>query len=122
MTVLNEILTIEAIPFIVIIVVVAVVSIAIALVLTYKIKALSEGTPKMKEIAQYIREGAKAYLKRQYKTIIIIGLIITVVLAIGIDWTLGWRLGNFSIVSIAFLVGMGCSLLSGYIAMYTATN
>ena len=122
MSVMDDLLTIETLPFIIIVLVIAIVSIAIALYLTLKIKRLSEGTPKMKEIAKYIREGAKAYLKRQYKTIIIIGIIITVALAIGIDYAIGWRAGNFSIVSIAFVVGMVCSLLSGYIAMYTATN
>ena len=122
MSVMDDLWTIETRPFIIIVLVIAIVSIAIALYLTLKIKRLSEGTPKMKEIAKYIREGAKAYLKRQYKTIIIIGIIITVALAIGIDYAIGWRAGNFSIVSIAFVVGMVCSLLSGYIAMYTATN
>ncbi|NVM29262.1 MAG: sodium-translocating pyrophosphatase [Candidatus Helarchaeota archaeon] len=122
MAILNELLTPATLPFIIVVLVVAIVSIAIALFLTLKIKALSEGTPKMKEIAQYIREGAKAYLKRQYKTIIIIGLIIAVALAIGIDLLMSPSAGIFSIVSIAFLAGMGCSLLSGYIAMYTATN
>ncbi len=122
MSIINELLTPQTLPFIIVVLVVAIVSIVIALYLTLKIKTLSEGTPKMKEVAQYIRDGAKAYLKRQYKTIVIIGLIIAVALAIGIDFIMSPSLGIFSIVSIAFLVGMGCSLLSGYISMYTATN
>jgi len=45
----------------------------------------SEGTDKMKEIAQYVREGAMAYLKRQYKVVgivFIILFILFIVLAI----------------------------------------
>ncbi|MHA1130082.1 MAG: sodium-translocating pyrophosphatase [Candidatus Helarchaeota archaeon] len=122
MAIIDEILAIKNLPFIITVLVVAIVSIIIALYLSKKIKDMSEGTPKMKEIAEYIRQGAKAYLKRQYKTILAIGAIVTFALALGIDYAMGWRIGHFSIVSIAFLVGMGCSLLSGYISMYTATN
>ncbi|MFX1295280.1 MAG: sodium-translocating pyrophosphatase [Promethearchaeota archaeon] len=122
MVLINNFLKIEYTAFIIIILVIAIGSIAFALYLTIKVSRLPEGTPKMKEIAAYIREGAKAYLKRQFKTILIIGIIITVVLAIGIDYVIHWRVGNFSMVFGSFLIGMGCSLIAGYIAMYTATN
>jgi K(+)-stimulated pyrophosphate-energized sodium pump len=122
MAVIDDILSAANLPFIIIVLAIAIGSIIIALYLTKKIKDMSEGTPKMKEIADYIRQGAKAYLKRQYKTIIIIGAIVMVALLLGIDYAIGWRNGHFSIVSIAFVVGMGCSLLSGYISMFTATN
>ncbi len=36
----------------------------------------SEGTDRMKEIAQYVREGAMAYLKRQYKVVTIVFIIL----------------------------------------------
>jgi K(+)-stimulated pyrophosphate-energized sodium pump len=120
MSALDQILIGETIPFIILILVVAIGSIAFAFYIIMKIKKLAEGTPKMSEIASYIREGANAYLKRQYKTIIIIGAIIAVCLALGLDYS-KWASGQFSIVFVAFLVGIGCSLLSGYIAMYTST-
>ncbi|MHA1650485.1 MAG: sodium-translocating pyrophosphatase [Candidatus Helarchaeota archaeon] len=122
MAVIDEILNIANIPFIIIIFIIAIGSIGFAIYLSLKIRDMPEGTQKMKDIAEYIRQGARTYLRRQYKTIIIIGLIITVCLAIGIDWSMHWRIGEFSIVFVAFLTGMGCSLLSGYIAMYTATQ
>lgn len=108
-------------PFIIVILAVALASIGIALYLVFKIRDLPEGTPEMQKIARYIREGSNAYIKRQFKTIIIIGIVITVGLAIGIDYLLNWVAGKFSIVFVSFIVGMGCSLISGYIAMYTAT-
>ncbi len=120
MAVISELVSGAALPFIIIILVVSIASIAFAVFIILKIKKLPEGTPKMSEIASYIREGANAYLKRQYKTILIIGAIIAVCLAFGIDYS-RWIAGQFSIVFVAFLVGIGCSLLSGYIAMYTST-
>ncbi|MFX1295279.1 MAG: sodium-translocating pyrophosphatase [Promethearchaeota archaeon] len=122
MSLINNFLSVEVLPFIIIVLIVAIASIGFALYLVFKIKSLPEGTSEMKKVANYIKEGAKTYLKRQYKTIIIIGLILSVVLALGIDYALHWRIGEFSFVFGAFLIGMGCSLLSGYISMYTATN
>ena len=42
----------------------------------------SEGTPRMKEIAQYVREGAMAYLKRQYKVVALVFAVLFVLLTI----------------------------------------
>ena len=41
----------------------------------------SEGTPTMKEIAQYVREGAMAYLKQQYKVVIIVFIVLAALFA-----------------------------------------
>jgi K(+)-stimulated pyrophosphate-energized sodium pump len=70
------------------------------------------GTPKMKEIYEAIREGSKAYLKRQYKTISIISIILTVVLY----FILGYK------TAIAFIIGALFSLLAGYVGMDVATR
>lgn len=66
-----------------------------------------EGEGKMVEIAKAIREGAEAYLKRQNKTVAIIGAIIFVVLLM----TLGKN------TAIGFAVGAFLSALAGYIGM-----
>jgi K(+)-stimulated pyrophosphate-energized sodium pump len=118
MSVISDLLSGAALPYIILILAVSIVSIAFAFYIIMKIKKLPEGTPKMAEIASFIRQGANAYLKRQYKTIIIIGAIIAVCLALGLDLP---KWPQFSIVFVAFLVGIGCSLLSGYIAMYAST-
>ena len=41
----------------------------------------SEGTDRMKEIAKYVREGAMAYLRQQYKVVIIVFVILTIIFA-----------------------------------------
>lgn len=71
-----------------------------------------EGTSKMKEISAYIKEGAKGYLKQQYKVVGIFFLIMFVIMIF-----LGMR-----IVAIGFLSGGICSALCGWIGMYIATN
>ena len=71
----------------------------------------------MKEIAQYVREGAMAYLKQQYKVVGIVFIVLAVlfsVLAFGFGVQNKW-------VPFAFLTGGFFSALAGYIGMRTAT-
>ena len=76
-----------------------------------------EGTPTMKEIAQYVREGAMAYLKQQYKVVLIVFIVLALLFAF-MAYVLhvqnGW-------VPFAFLTGGFFSALAGYIGMRTAT-
>ncbi len=76
----------------------------------------SEGTDRMKEIAQYVREGAMAYLKRQYKVVGIVFIILAFLLGI---------MAYFGVqnpfVPIAFLTGGFFSGLCGFLGMKTAT-
>ena len=77
----------------------------------------SEGTPTMQEIAQYVREGAMAYLKQQYKVVIIVFAVLAclfAVLAYGFGVQNPW-------VPFAFLTGGFFSGLAGYVGMRTAT-
>jgi len=77
----------------------------------------SEGTDTMKKIALYVREGAMAYLKQQYKVVTIVFLILTAIFAI-MAYVLGiqnpW-------VPFAFLTGGFFSGLAGFFGMKTAT-
>ena len=77
----------------------------------------SEGTPTMKEIAQYVREGAMAYLKQQYKVVIIVFAVLAVLFAI---LAYGFGVQN-PWVPFAFLTGGFFSGLAGYVGMRTAT-
>ncbi len=108
----------------------ALLAIAVGLFLVRSVMASDEGTPKMKEIAEAIQEGAWAYLKRQFKTIglILIPLAIIVYItstkvlkADGVTEALSqtqagvWR-------TVAFIMGGVCSGLIGYIGMTLATR
>ena len=77
----------------------------------------SEGTAVMKEIAQYVREGAMADLKQQYKVVVIVFAVLAVLFAI---LAYGFHVQN-PWVPFAFLTGGFFSGLAGYVGMRTAT-
>jgi len=74
------------------------------------------GSEAMQNIASAIRTGSKAYLKRQYKTIAVISIIL------GIIFYLGFDFGKLPFTSAAFLLGALCSLVAGYLSMDVATH
>ena len=76
----------------------------------------SEGTDRMKEIAQYVREGAMAYLSSQYKVVGKVFLVLVVILTI-----LAYLGVQNPFVPIAFLTGGFFSGLCGFLGMKTAT-
>lgn len=75
-----------------------------------------EGTDVMKKIALHVRRGAMAYLKQQYKVVIIVFLVLAIVFAVMAYFNLqnGW-------VPFAFLTGGFFSGLAGFFGMKTAT-
>jgi K(+)-stimulated pyrophosphate-energized sodium pump len=93
-------------------VVAALVSIIFALYLSWQVNSLSEGEGKMVEIASAIREGAQAFLNRQYRTVSYVAAFIFIILW----WAFGLK------TSIGFLVGAGASALAGYIGMNMAVR
>ena len=76
-----------------------------------------EGTPRMIEIAGYIRHGAMAYLKQQYKVVLIVFIILAIIFAI---MAYGFNAQN-PWVPFAFLTGGFFSGLAGFFGMKTAT-
>ena len=82
----------------------------------FDMKKADEGNDRMKEIAGYVREGAMAYLKQQYKVVAIFFVIIAI--AFGI---MAWYGLQNHIVPVAFLTGGIFSGLAGFIGMKTAT-
>ena len=72
------------------------------------------GTDRMKEIGAAIREGAMAFLAREYKVLVIFIVIVAVLLAIGNE-------GPLKLVAVSFIVGALCSGLAGYFGMRVAT-
>ena len=76
----------------------------------------SEGTPRMKEIAQYVREGAMAYIRSQYRVVALVFLVMVILL--GVMAYLGVQ---NPFVPMAFLTGGFFSGLCGFLGMKTAT-
>ena len=68
-----------------------------------------EGTPRMVEIAEYVRRGAMAYLKQQYKVVLIVFVVLAIVFAI---MAYGFNAQN-EWVPFAFLTGGFFSGLAG---------
>src|ERR1043166_7353353 len=69
--------------------------------------AADAGSAKMQEISAAVREGAQAYLKRQYATIAVVGVVIFLI----VGWFLGW------LVAIGFAIGALLSGMAGFIGM-----
>jgi K(+)-stimulated pyrophosphate-energized sodium pump len=88
----------------------------LSLLFTYflvrKIQKSSAGEGKQIGISLAIKEGAKSYLSRQYKTISIVGIVLFIILWLAF----GFRTG------LGFLVGALASGLSGYIGMMVSTS
>jgi K(+)-stimulated pyrophosphate-energized sodium pump len=79
--------------------------------------ASDTGTPEMRSISDAIREGAEAFLRRQYKTIGAIALVLALVVFFG--YRLSPRTSPYALKTVvSFLVGAVCSALAGYTGMY----
>lgn len=91
--------------------------IAVTLALAYaalnyhKVTVLKEGTKEMKEIAEAIRIGANAFIKHEYKTLIMISTLLSLLLGIFISYSTG----------IACAIGVFMSASAGWIGMKIAT-
>lgn len=72
-----------------------------------KIKSIEKGDGRIEEISGYIREGAMAFLKREYGILILFVIVLAMVLGLAIDWG----------TALTFIYGAGLSALAGYIGM-----
>lgn len=84
----------------------------ISLYMIYTVFKEEEGPKEMQQVALAIREGAYAFLKRQYSTIAGLALVVAILLAL---------LTNIH-TAIAFITGSAASALAGFIGMYVAVH
>jgi len=102
----------------------AVISILTGLYFYRYVDKQDSGTERMKEISLAIKEGARAFLKREYTILAIFVVIVAVLLCIFLPtpiWTSGKPLQNLSL-SLAFMFGAFCSAMAGYFGMDIATK
>ena len=92
--------------------VVGIVALCVAYVLASWIGKQSTGNERMTEIAGFIHEGAMAFLKREYRTMIIVVAVLFVILGIGINW----------VTAILYVCGAAFSVLAGFFGMQVATK
>jgi len=90
----------------------ALVSIVVAAYLYVYVNKQDSGTPKMREIAGAIQEGANAFLKREFMYLTVFVVVVAAVLAI--------FLPNGPIMGVAYIFGSICSGLAGYFGMSVA--
>ena len=86
-------------------------ALVVALFFYVRVKAQPEGNAEMARIARYIREGAMAFLVREYKVL--------AVYAVVVGGLMAWQLGPMA--AAAFLAGAFLSLLAGFFGMKAAT-
>jgi len=92
---------------------VGVVALLVALFLSQWISKQSTGNERMTEISGYIHEGAMAFLKREYKTMVIVVVVLFVVIGVFLK---SW------VTAVLYLLGAAFSVLAGYFGMQVATK
>ncbi|WP_238884161.1 sodium-translocating pyrophosphatase [Clostridium sp. YIM B02551] len=106
---------------------VTIIAVLAIIILSKYIFKQEKGNPKMQEISNAIKEGAMAFLKRQYKTIALIAIIVLIIIT-GANYFANLSKGSSDATSIAwhtgvaFVMGALCSAISGYIGMYMTVN
>jgi K(+)-stimulated pyrophosphate-energized sodium pump len=98
-------------------VVCSVAALAMAIYFYKKMMSAPEGTEQMIEIATHVREGAIAYLVRQYKVVAMVFVVLLAIFAF-----LAYKGLQNPFVPVAFLTGGLFSGICGYLGMKTATN
>ncbi len=108
------------IELIFIVVVISILALILAGILAKSVLSQDEGTPQMKEVADAIRVGAEAFIKRQYSTIAILAIVLAVVIFAVYAFT--GQMGTAITTASAFIVGAACSALAGIIGMTVAVR
>ncbi|HZQ92210.1 MAG TPA: sodium-translocating pyrophosphatase [Terriglobales bacterium] len=98
---------------------ISVAALLMAFVFARQVLAADTGTAEMQAISNAIKEGAEAFLRRQYKTIGILSVVLAIVLAVGYSLSERNRAVMWPTV-ISFLIGAACSGAAGFTGMYVS--
>jgi K(+)-stimulated pyrophosphate-energized sodium pump len=98
---------------------IGVLGLVAALMFARSVLASDSGTSEMQAISDAIREGAEAFMKRQYGTIAVLAIVIAILLYGG--YSISPRTAPYAAVTvISFLIGAVCSGFAGYTGMYVS--
>ena len=90
----------------------AVVALVFSLIKTWRVTKADPGTERMREIAESIQQGARAFLFAEYKILIFFVFTLFILIGCFISW----------FTSVCFLIGAVFSVIAGYLGMYVATK
>lgn len=90
----------------------ALIALVVAFALTKWIGGASAGTGKMIEISGHIREGAMAFLKREYRTMVVVIAVLFLVIGFSLTW----------VTALLYILGACLSVLAGFFGMNVATK
>jgi K(+)-stimulated pyrophosphate-energized sodium pump len=90
----------------------AIIGLIVAFSLSAWISKADMGNSRMKEIAGFISEGAMAFLKREYRTMAIVIIVLFVIIGFAISWK----------TAVLYVVGALLSVLAGFFGMRVATK
>ena len=91
---------------------IAVIALCVAFGLSKWIGNVDEGNDKMREIAGHIRDGAMAFLRREYKTMAVVVVVVAIIVWVAIG----------KVTAILYVIGALFSVLAGFLGMRVATK
>ena len=96
-------------------------ALAVAVYLYYWVQRQSAGSERAQEVASWIEEGARSYLKRLYTALTMVAVVMAVILALVFGLSAGEGIRGLE-MSFAFVVGAVCAALAGYMGMSIAVK
>jgi K(+)-stimulated pyrophosphate-energized sodium pump len=105
------------------VIIIGIIAVLFAIYLARDVMRKDTGTPEMRNISDRIFEGALAYLKRQYRTIALLAIVVAIVLGVLVYFFENDHQTTRAIVtSLSFLYGAALSGIAGFIGMYVAVR
>jgi K(+)-stimulated pyrophosphate-energized sodium pump len=105
---------------------ISILSLAVAALLARHVLAADTGTAEMRQISDAIREGAEAFLSRQYRTIAMLSIVAAAAIFAFYFFSRDVKniaemgQGTFWKVTLSFLIGALCSAVAGYVGMFVS--